>query len=169
MWSVNFRGRGEKCKPYHCPIQAMSFLWGEFRSAGLSHRPLHLPQYTCRESRGSLMGKGPGFFFVFSFFKLIYCEIAHEPVWTGEKQRERDRENPKQVPRAVSADPTRGSILQTSRSWPELKSRVGRQTHWASQAPPDLGSFSQIENKSISPRRRKEEVLCSVKGACRRN
>ena len=63
-------------------------------------------------------------------FFLVFIYL----FWEGEREREKGRENPKQAP-----CPTQGSIPQTMRSWPELKSRVGRLTDWTPQA--SLGFF----------------------------
>ena len=69
-----------------------------------------------------------GSFFPFlSFFKKVYL------FWGGRWQRQGERENPKQALLAWS--PTWGSNSQTVRSWPELKSRVGHSTNWATRRP----------------------------------
>ena len=54
--------------------------------------------------------------------------------WAGEGQREKDRES--QAGSALSAqNHVWGSNWQTMKSWPELKSRIGCLTDWATQAP----------------------------------
>ena len=54
----------------------------------------------------------------------------------GEGQRERERESP--ASSTLSAEPNAGLDPRTLRPRPELKSRVGRLTNWATQAPLDL-------------------------------
>ena len=57
---------------------------------------------------------------------FVYLFWERESMWGG-AEREGDRES--------QAGLTRDSISWTMRSWPELKSRVGRLTDWATQAP----------------------------------
>ena len=73
---------------------------------------------------------------VFFLSLFIPRERASERDWAseraGEGKREGDREfQAGSTPSARS--PTRGSISRTAGSWPELKSRVGHLTHWATQ------------------------------------
>ena len=46
-----------------------------------------------------------------------------------------ERESQEGCVRTVGAEPYQGGISETLRSWPELKSRVGRSANWATQAP----------------------------------
>jgi len=65
-------------------------------------------------------------------------------IWERERERERTRvhelgeaegegERESQADSTLSAEPDVGLDLMTLRSWPELKSRVGRSTDWATQ------------------------------------
>ena len=59
------------------------------------------------------------------FFKCLFVfETERDRAWTGEGQRERETQNPKQAPGSeLSAQsPTWGSNSRTARSWPEPKS-----------------------------------------------
>ena len=71
-------------------------------------------------------------FFFFFFFKFVFY-LFWERVSQGGAEREADR-----IPSRLctpSTEPDRGLDLPTVRSWPELKSRVGHSTDWATQAP----------------------------------
>ena len=56
-------------------------------------------------------------------------------VWAGEEHREREGERESQAGSTLSAEPDTGLNLTTVKSWPELKSRVGHSTDWATQVP----------------------------------
>ena len=74
-----------------------------------------------------------GFFNVYLF--IFERQRASEPARTGEGQRERKTENPKQDLHCQHGAPTQSSIPWTVRSWPELKPRIGHFTDWATQEP----------------------------------
>ena len=82
-------------------------------------------------------------FFIYFKCLFIYFERERERKSVskpaGERQRESERERIQSRLLAVSAGPHLGLDLTTVRSWPELKSRFGRLTDWATQAP--LGSY----------------------------
>jgi len=68
---------------------------------------------------------------------------VHRHTWTREGERE------SQAGSAFRAEPDVGLNLMTVRSWPELKSRVGGLTNWATQAPQHSIIFlkDEVENK----------------------
>ena len=72
------------------------------------------------------------FCYIFSFLKnFIYFERERD---VRGADREGERENPKQALCHQCKSLRQGSNLQTVKSWPELKPRVGRLIHWATQA-----------------------------------
>ena len=71
----------------------------------------------------------------FVFDVCLFWERACVHAWAGEGQRERERESHTGSTLSVQSL-TLGSIPGTTRSWPELKSRVRRLTNWATQVPP---------------------------------
>ena len=74
-----------------------------------------------------------GFFLVYFLFYFVFNVylFLRDREWAGEEQRERETQNPKQVPGSeLSAQsPSWGSNPQTVRSWPEPKSDLNRLSH----------------------------------------
>ena len=77
-------------------------------------------------------------------FLSLFILWGAERARTGEGQRERERERERERGRERKSQansmlpaqsPVWGLIPWTVRSWPELKSRVGRLTDWATQVP----------------------------------
>ena len=64
----------------------------------------------------------------------------------GWAEREGERESQAGSP-LLAQSPTWGLIPRTIRSWPELKSRVGHLTNWATQAPQDC--YFLLTNRSL--------------------
>ena len=64
-------------------------------------------------------------------YTLFIWEREH--MWTGEQQREKERKP--QADSTLSTEPDTELDFMTPRSWPELKSRVGCSTDWATRNP----------------------------------
>ena len=77
-----------------------------------------------------------------NLFFCVLCFFMFGRLWAGEGQREREREgeNPKQAVQSL----TQGSVSWTVRSWPELKSRAGCWTPWATQMPQGVNEFKGL-------------------------
>ena len=72
---------------------------------------------------------------ILNFLKYLFIYVCWFMLIASRGGTERERERESQVGSTLSAQiPTRGSIPQTMRPWPEPKSRVRSSTNWATQA-----------------------------------
>ena len=92
------------------------------------------PQWSGKTGRDS--------FFIFKYL-CIYFERESMCIWVaeGQRERERNRENPKQAPCCQLRAWCKGSGSWTMRSRAEQKSRARRLTDWATWAPQDKARF----------------------------
>ena len=77
------------------------------------------------------------FFYINDFINLFIIYLLKRFIWERDHEQEgqREREREIQADSMLSAEPDMGLDLKTLRSGPELKSRVGHLTHWATKAP----------------------------------
>ena len=76
------------------------------------------------------------FIYLVFVFVLDRESVSREERPRGGRERQRERES--QAGSTLSAEPDVGLHPTTLGSWPELKSRYGRSTNWATQVPPSL-------------------------------
>ena len=73
------------------------------------------------------------FFYFFEVYLFIF--ERDKDSMSREGQREKERENPKQSLHGQHGAQRGARTHEITRSWPELKSRIGRLTDWATQMP----------------------------------